>query len=230
MDRKEFFIACAGLLGLEKLLSDDYKIKDRFKKNALKDFQKYFDNVYKNIAIVLRQKAYNTDFYGTMGTTAFNFKDKDKRSYYITVAHGLTGKLKDIIISDHENNHLPAKIEKINPPLDLAILSTEADKIKAYKIDTIPAEKLIDGEDAYIVGYPESQYRSVKKTNIAAVLKYYNRVYIALDELSPVGCSGSPLFVTRNGNLKLAGIVALLNYKTKNTLAIPPRYFKDVIK
>jgi len=215
--------------------------KFREERQRIIRFQRYqgvFNNVYKTFTGRIGMNNLGIPIGGLSGGTAFNFNDKKDKSYYISVYHTIIPpelnfkKLlaKKTIIYDVEDSLLEARVEEAFKDPDISILSTKKDKYKAVKTGIIKYEDLLIGEEAYVVGYPRSGFRTVRKTNISAVVFYENKHYVVLEGDGSNGLSGSPVFVNRNGFLKLAGIVRLRNPGKKLIYAIPVNDFENVLK
>ena len=204
----------------------------------LKKYQDVFNNAYKVLTGIIGLSKANIPNGCVSGGTAFNFADKKNKSYYISVYHVIDPpefnfkKIlnRKIIFYDVGGWSLEAKIEETLKEHDISILSSARDEYKTPRTEIIRCDDLLIGEEAYIIGYPESGFRTVTRTNVSAVITYKNQRYVVLSGAGNKGMSGSPVFVERNGFLKLAGILRLRDVKKNLLCAVPCDVFKDVLK
>ena len=187
-----------------------------------KSAQNVFDNVY--MQLTYKDK-------NVVNTSIYNFKDDDSLSYYLGCKHFLYNftSIDSIEVVDFSNSKTRLKLHNVSDSLDVCITKSLKDGIKPSKTKIIKFDDLILGEDCYVVGYPMGLYRNVKKTNISALLNGEDKV-ISVDGICAPGYSGGPIFVKRNGKLRLAGIVTAYMNMSNTSLAIPVDYFEDMLK
>lgn len=201
------------------------------RRNDVQKYQEYFNNTYLVETLIGPSDEIEPNHKGTC--SAYNFRDDKEQSYYVTAKHCLIPPadfdIKKVFVYDPTGHKLEAKVLKEGVE-DYAILVSKKDDHKS-KTKYCELRELVNGERAYIVGYPFGVFRYVKESNVAAIVRFDNKQPdLILDEGVNRGTSGGPSFVERNGDLCFAGIVVKVDDNYTFSINLPYDVMKEDLR
>lgn len=113
---------------------------------------------------------------------------------FVTNYHVVEG-FQEVAIHDKERNPYTAKVVLVNPTLDIALLSVDADFSSLPKIELAENDSLAIGHKIYVAGFPYGMPFSVTEGTVSSPKQLMNgRTYIQTDAAVNPGNSGGPLF------------------------------------
>jgi S1-C subfamily serine protease len=125
-----------------------------------------------------------------------------KEGYMISVAHVIGKGPGHRFITSENSNVIPLTIVKVDQENDLALVASPAIKCPCATL----VSEVFQDEEAWTVGFPQFSTYQTQFITTGLIQNYTNNNIVATPNAAP-GSSGGGLFINRNGNFMLAGII-----------------------